>query len=194
VHREAARGQTQTKGFLVDAEITLEKGLQRAATKMEPEAAPTATQPPEIHHFVFYGQASRDNTAAFAAAKVFFESASGRAAKGGPIAGMPGRCYVAWFIPRAQIAARRVDLGHEFCDAKEARSKFELKVALGSKQSVNMRAAVGHNGRPGPSIFKLTAVDRGIIHCIREPRQGPAMQWKTGRETGASTKHEGGAL
>jgi hypothetical protein len=169
------RGQTQPKGFLVDAEITLEKSLQRAATKMEPEAAPTATQPPKIHHFVFYGQASRDDAAAFTAAKVFLEGAGGRAAKGGPKGGIHGRHYVVRFPSKAQIAARDVDPDHEFSDAKEARTKFELTVALGSKLSGNMLAALGYKGRPGRDILNFTAVSRSIIHCIRGRRQSPAI-------------------
>jgi hypothetical protein len=175
INGRVARTPNQPKGFPVDAEITLEESSQWAATKMEPEA-------------------SRGDAAAFSAAKVFLESADGRAVKGGPKAGMRGQHYLIPFPPKAQIAARGVDLDHEYSDAKEARSKFELTVALGLEQSVNMRAAVGYKSWLGSNMFKFTDVNRSIVHCIRGRRQSPATQWKTNRETDASIKHEDGAL
>jgi hypothetical protein len=186
----------------VDTEVTVADRSQWVANKTEPEATPTASQPPKIHHFVFYGQASRDDSAAFAAAKLFLESGEdsapretgGRAPKGGPKAGVHGRHYVVRFPIKAEIAARVIDLNRDFSDAEGAGPEFELTMCLAPKQSSNMLAAVGYKGRPRRSILHFSAVNRSIIHCIRGRRQSPAMQWKTDRESDVSTKHEDGAL
>jgi hypothetical protein len=200
--RSRAGGQTQPKGFIVDPEITVADRQLWVANKTESEATSTASQPPKTHHFVVYGRASRDDAAAFAAAKVFLESAidaapgetGGRPPKGGPMAGVHGRHYVIRFPTKAEIAARVIDLDRDFSDAYGAGPEFELTMCLAPKQSSNMLAAVGYKDRPRRSILHFSAVNRSIIHCIRGRRQSPAMQWKTDRETDVSTKHEDGAL
>jgi hypothetical protein len=130
----------------MDAEIILAERSPRAVNKMEPGVAAAIGRPPNIHHFLFYGQASRNDVAAFAAAKVFFESAvyakpretDSRAAKAGPKAGLDGRHYVVRLPIKGQIAARGIDLIGKVSDAEEAQSRLVLTVRLDTKQSGNM--------------------------------------------------------
>jgi hypothetical protein len=157
----------------MDAEIILAERSPRAVNKTEPGVAAAIGRPPNIHHFIFYGQASRNDVAALAAAKVFLESAvypaprkTGiRGAKAGPKA--DGRHYIVRLPIKGQIAARGIDLIGKVSDAEEAQSRLVLTVSLDPKQSGNMPAAAGHRGWPGCRIYDLTVVNRSIIRCVR---------------------------
>jgi hypothetical protein len=159
----------------MDAEIILAERSPRAVNKTEPGVAAATARPPNIHHFIFYGQASRNDVAAFAAAKVFLESAvypapreaGSRAAEAGPQTGLDGRHYVVRLPNKGQIAARGIDLIGKVSDAEEAQSRLVLTVSLDPKQSGNMPAAAGHRGWPGCRIYDLTVVNRSIIPCVR---------------------------
>jgi hypothetical protein len=106
---------------------------------------------------------------------------------------MRGQHYLVPFPPKAQIAARGVDLDHEYSDAKEARSKFELTVALGLEQSVNLRAAVGYKSWLGSNMFKFTDVNEasfiaseGVAKAL--PRNGKRIGRRT-RPSSTRTAH-----
>jgi hypothetical protein len=159
----------------MDAEIILAERSPRAVNKTEPGVTAAIGRPPNIHHFIFYGQASRNDVAAFAAAKVFLESAvypapretDSRVAKAGPKAGLDGRHYVVRLPIKGQIAARGIDLIGKVSDAEEAQSRLVLTVRLDPKQSGNMPTSFDHRGWPGSRIYDLTVVNRSIIHCVR---------------------------
>ena len=167
----------------MDAEIILAEGSQQAANKTKPRVAAATARPPNIHHFVFYGQASRDDVAVFAAAKAFLEGAiytapretDGRTAKGGPKTSFDGRNYIVRLPRKGPIAARSIYLNGEFSDAEEAESGLEITVHFAPKQSGDMPAAVGYGGSLGRSIFDFTVINRSIIHCIRALSGGSAM-------------------
>lgn len=157
----------------MDAEIILAERSPRAVNKTEPGVAAATARPPNIHHFIFYGQATRNDVAALAAAKVYLESAvypaprktGSRVAKAGPKA--DGRHYIVRLPIKGQIAACGTDLIGKVSDAEEAQSRLVLTVSLDPKRSGNMPASVDHRGRPGCRIYDLTVVNRSIICCVR---------------------------
>jgi hypothetical protein len=146
------RGPSKPEGILMEADTCPAEGSQWAANKREPGVRATAARPPKIHHLIFYGQASRDDVAAFAATKIFLESTiypretDGGASKSGTKAGLDERHYVVRFPTKSQI---------------------EITVHLAPKQSGNGPTAVRCTGRPGRSSLDFTVINRGIILCIR---------------------------
>ena len=160
------------------------------------EAAPAASAArPKSHHFTFYGRASRNDMAAFAAAKVLLENAmdaaqrkpEGRAVEARLKAGPGRRRYVVRFVPGGRIATRRGDieldaappvLGSmslrqlhpgehaEFPDMKEAQTECVVTVRPAGKRGGNMPFAVSQEGSPRRGTFEFTVVNGSVAHCV----------------------------
>jgi hypothetical protein len=130
-------------GVIMDTEAALYEVAPPAVHTTEPFNG-AASAPPRVHHFVVYGRLSRSSLAAFAAAKVRFESAVR-----GP------RSYVVRFTFDEHAIA-------------EAQSGLAITLTLGPKRagSGKMPCGAGYEGLPGRGTY-FTAVNGSIIHCVR---------------------------
>jgi hypothetical protein len=126
----------------MDAEVDLEEAALDAVHPTEPfDGAVSA--PLKIHHFTVYGRVARNKLAAFAAAKVQFESA---------VRG--SRNYVARTMTdkRARV--------------EEAQAALATTVTLGPKREGDLPGGPGQEGLPRRGTC-FTAVNGSIIHCVR---------------------------
>jgi hypothetical protein len=167
-----------------------------AANRTEPVAAAPGARPLKIHHFAFYGRASLDDLAPFAAAKVLVEDAGrgvqrkpdSRAARAALKVGPVRRHYVVQFMTGgSRIATRGVDiemgsaaslLGSmsvrephtgdqaKFPDIAAAETGFAVKVRPAGKRDGNMPAAADCVASPQRRTFELTVVNGSVIHCV----------------------------
>jgi hypothetical protein len=131
-------------GTIMDTEAALYEVASAAVHTTEPFDG-AASAPPKVHHFALYGQVSRSSLAAFAAAKIRFDSAVRR--------------------PSSYVVRFTID---EHADIAEAQSALGITVTVGPKRagSGKMPGGAGDEGLPGHGT-DFTAVNGSIIHCLR---------------------------
>jgi hypothetical protein len=165
------------------------------------EAVPTAVDstkpvdevrlaPGKIYHFDLYGQGSRADLAAFAAARVLLENAIRRRGRDGKAAGAQHEAarvghYFARFLTGSRNAGRAADRKSNSgspdrdgrsrdyrhrdkpADLEEAQTQFVITVLLGPQQRGNMAAAESRHGSPRCGTFDFTVVNNSDIECVR---------------------------